>query len=179
MGIRSNVMVPLRGGDVCFGSLNFGSFQVGSYGPDELALAQEIADKVAVAIINAKLHEALRESEERFRSLYENTPVMMHSIDHEGRLVSVNNYWLETLGYERADVLGRQSTDFLTEASRRHAVEVTLPVFLKTGVARDVEYQMVKQSGEVIDVLLSANSNPPSMAWEAHTLAFFSRCDRG
>jgi len=99
--------------------------------------------------------EALRESEERYRTLYQNTPVMMHSIDRNGQLVSVNDHWLEILGYERSEVIGRRSTEFLTEASCRYAIEVALPAFIKTSSARDVEYQMVKKNGEVIDVLLS------------------------
>ena len=36
---------------------------------------------------------ALHESEARYRSLYNDTPVMLHSIDHDGRLVAVNDHW--------------------------------------------------------------------------------------
>lgn len=100
--------------------------------------------------------EALRQRDELYRDLYEHTPVMMHSIDSEGILISVNGYWLEALGYEVSEVIGRRSTEFLTEASRRFALEVALPEFLKTGVATNVSYQMVKKTGEVLDVLLSA-----------------------
>jgi len=102
--------------------------------------------------------EALRQSEERYRDLYEHTPVMMHSIDIDGRLISVNDYWLEALGYERTEVMGRRSTEFLTEASRRYAFEIALPDFMRTGVAKVVEYQMEKKNGEVMDVLLSGIS---------------------
>ncbi len=106
----------------------------------------------------ASIEEALRESEERFRTLYNNTPVMMHSIDDDGKLVMVNDYWLEVLGYERDEVIGQRSVDFLTEEYRKIAVEVNIPHLRKTGVARDVEYQFVKKSGEIIDVLLSAEA---------------------
>ena len=116
--------------------------------------------------------EALRESEERYRSLYESTPVMMHSIDHDGRLVSVNNHWLRVLGYKRKQVIGRRSTEFLTEASRRYAIEVALPEFRKTGYAKDVEYQMLKKSGEVIDVRLSAIADRDEAGEIRRTLAF-------
>ena len=116
--------------------------------------------------------EALRESEERYRSLYESTPVMMHSIDHDGRLVSVNNHWLRVLGYKRKQVIGRRSTEFLTEASRRYAIEVALPEFRKTGYAKDVEYQMLKKSGEVIDVRLSAIADRDEAGEIKRTLAF-------
>lgn len=100
--------------------------------------------------------EFLRENEHRYRSLYNDTPVMLHSIDNEGRLVSVSDYWLEVMGYERNEVLGKFSTDFLTEASQKYAKEVALPEFFGTGSVREVPYEFVKCSGEIIDVLLSA-----------------------
>jgi len=65
LGIRSTVSVPLWDGDICFGSLNFGSVQAGKYGPDELDLAQEIADQAAVVIINARLYKEKKSSGQR------------------------------------------------------------------------------------------------------------------
>ncbi|NEP15155.1 MAG: PAS domain S-box protein [Symploca sp. SIO2C1] len=99
--------------------------------------------------------EALRESEERYRSLYEHTPVMLHSIDSMGRIISVSNYWLKKLGYERSEVLGRKSTEFLTEESRRYAKEVMMPKFFRAGSCLEIPYQFVCKNGKIIDVLLS------------------------
>lgn len=101
---------------------------------------------------------ALREEEEKYRSLYKNTPAMMHSIDSEGRLISVSEFWLRTLGYSRKEVLGRRSVEFFTPESQRYASEHVLPAFFKTGVCKDVPYQIVKKNGEVLDILLSAIS---------------------
>ncbi|MDB6065944.1 MAG: multi-sensor signal transduction histidine kinase [Pedosphaera sp.] len=103
-----------------------------------------------------RAEEALRRSEEKYRSLYKSTPVMMHSIDSECRLLSVSNYWLEHLGFTWEEVIARKSTDFLTPESRKLAQESVLPEYFKTGVCKDVPYQFVKKNGEVIDVLLSA-----------------------
>ena len=103
-----------------------------------------------------RAEEALRESEERYRQIYENTPVMLHSIDREGRLLSVSDYWLEVLGYEREEVIGHKAYEFCSERSRREAKKKQLPEFFRTGFAKDISYQFVKKSGEVIDVLLSA-----------------------
>ena len=98
----------------------------------------------------------LKASEERFRALYRRTPVMMHSIDHEGRVLSVSDHWLESLGYDRKDVIGRYSTEFMTEESRRYAQEVVLPAFFRTGLCKDVPYQFLKRDGSIVEVLLSA-----------------------
>jgi len=100
--------------------------------------------------------DKLRQSEERFRRLYRETPAMLHSIDQNGRLLSVSNYWTETLGYKRSQVLGKKITDFFTEESRRYAEAIALPRFFRTGFAKEIPYQLVKKNGEIIDILLSA-----------------------
>lgn len=103
-----------------------------------------------------KVEKTLRESEERYRSLYHNTPAMLHSIDAEGKLVSVSDYWSEALGYESSEVIGRSFTQFLTENSRRLAEDNILSEFLRTGFIKDIQYQFIKKNGETIDILLSA-----------------------
>ncbi len=99
---------------------------------------------------------ALRSSEERFRSLYHHTPAMLHSIDPQGRLVSVSAYWAEVMGYDRDEVIGRKLTDFFSPDSREYAETTVIPEFFKTGFCQDIPYQFVKKNGEKIDVLLSA-----------------------
>ena len=97
----------------------------------------------------------LAASEQRLRKLYESTPVMLHSIDPQGRLLTVSGHWLDSLGYTREEVVGKAIADFMTETSRARSVNV-LQAFFATGVCEDVAYQLVRKSGEVIDVLLSA-----------------------
>jgi len=50
-----------------------------------------------------------------FQSLYQNTPMMMHSIDVNGDLLSVSNSWLEKLEYSRDEVIGKKLTEFVTD----------------------------------------------------------------
>jgi PAS domain S-box-containing protein len=115
----------------------------------QAGLAPETSDR-------SRTEAALRESEARYRSLYNNTPIMLHSIDAQGRLISVSEYWLSSLGYDRSEVLGRKSVEFMTAESRQYAETVVLPEYFRTGVCKDISYQFVKKTGEVRDVLLSA-----------------------
>lgn len=113
--------------------------------------------KASNEIFKRKMFEkALQESEKRYRTIYHNTPGMLHSVDTEGRLISVSDNWLEVLGYKREEVIGQKLTSFFTKASRHYAEKVVLPEFFKTGFCKDIPYQFVKQNGEVIDILLSA-----------------------
>src|SRR5580700_571337 len=84
------------------------------------------------------------------------TPAMLHSIDEKGLLISVSDAWLAKLGYARDEVLGRRSSDFLTPESREYAVREVLPEFFRLGRCDNIQYQMVRKDGDVIDGLLSA-----------------------
>ncbi len=83
-------------------------------------------------------------------------PAMMHSIDEAGLLVWVSDAWLAKLGYSRQEAIGRPSTDFLTTESRERAVKAEIPEFFRSGHYENVQYQIVKKDGGVLDVLVSA-----------------------
>ena len=55
----------------------------------------------------------LRESQDRFRKIFEADPVMkiIISID-KNKIIAANGAWLKTLGYERAEVVGKQFVAF-------------------------------------------------------------------
>jgi len=100
--------------------------------------------------------QALRESEKRYRDLYNNTPVMLYSLDHEDRVTSVSNLWLDTMGYRREDVIGRHAFDFMTLDSRRGAIEILFPEFYKSGQMKNQPFQFITKDSKLKDVLLSA-----------------------
>jgi diguanylate cyclase (GGDEF)-like protein/PAS domain S-box-containing protein len=93
-----------------------------------------------------------------YQDLYLNTPMMMHSIDADGVLLSVSDFWLERLDYNRDEVVGKKLTEFFTAKSKDFAEETILPHFFESGSVIDIPYQMTKKNGEIIDVLISAKS---------------------
>jgi PAS domain S-box-containing protein len=97
----------------------------------------------------------LRISEERYRDIYHKTPIMLHSIDTSGRIIRVSDHWVETMGYDRNQVIGRHLTDFFTPESKQYALSEIFPRFFITGFFKDVPYTYIKKSGEKIDILLS------------------------
>jgi PAS domain-containing protein len=75
---------------------------------------------------------------ERLRLLYENAPAMIHSINRHGYITDVTDFWLETMGFQRDEVLGRHITEFLTEESSRQATESDLPDLLNKGFSKNI-----------------------------------------
>jgi PAS domain S-box-containing protein len=118
-----------------------------------------------------KMEDRLRQNQEKYCSLYKKTPAMLHSIDPQGRLISVSDQWLEKMGYSRDEVIGRPSIDFLTPASRKYALEKSMPQFLEQGFIKDLAYQMVTKQGKIMDVLLSSVAEYDAQGRIARSLA--------
>jgi PAS domain S-box-containing protein len=98
----------------------------------------------------------LRESEERLRKLYRETPLPLHAIGPDDRIEESSDAWLDLLGYTRKEALGRKLTDFMTQESGRRYEEAVRASLQHGGEIPQAEYQFVRKSGEILDALLSA-----------------------
>lgn len=103
----------------------------------------------------------ISKNEEQFRSLYNRTPAMLHSLNENGDFISVSDYWLAKLGYQRSQVLGKNISEFFTKASVRESVNVRIPELKLRGYDFDIPYQVIKRNGEVMDVLVSTIIEKP------------------
>jgi PAS domain S-box-containing protein len=88
----------------------------------------------------------LRQSEERFRALFEQAPLGYQSLDAEGRFIEVNQAWLETLGYLREEAVGKWFGDFLAPEFV-DAFRERFPLFKAAGHVHS-EFQMLHKDGE-------------------------------
>jgi PAS domain S-box-containing protein len=98
----------------------------------------------------------LRESEERLRKLYRETPLPLHAIGSDGRIEESSDAWLDLLGHTREEALGRKLTDFMTQESAQRYEEAVRASLRHGGEIPQAEYQFVRKSGEILDALLSA-----------------------
>ena len=98
----------------------------------------------------------MAEERARFERIYRATPAMLHTIDADGYIVEVSDFWLSNLGYQREEVIGRKSTEFLDEESRERAISVELPNLFQSGHNINTPYRFLRKTGEPVDVLLSS-----------------------
>jgi PAS domain S-box-containing protein len=80
------------------------------------------------------------------KQLYEKAPLAYQSLDCNGCLIEVNQAWLETLGYTREEVIGRNFGDFLHPDWRDHFIE-TFPKFKAIGEILGIEFELIKKDG--------------------------------
>lgn len=91
----------------------------------------------------------LRESESRFRRLYERAPNGYQSLDGDGKIIEVNQAWLDNLGYQKEEVIGHYFGDFLTEESRE-SFHSKFPRLKRTDEVHNLEFEMVHKNGSLV-----------------------------
>lgn len=102
------------------------------------------------------MREALKESSEKYRALYENAPLSYQSLDENGYIIDVNPTWLRTFGYSKDEVVGRWMGDFLHPDFRKNFTR-EFEIFKKRGYAHDVHLKIRHKDGHYIDMLLEGS----------------------
>ena len=94
--------------------------------------------------------EALRESEERYRALFERSLELVYLSDFEGNFIDANNVALELLGYTKDNIKSLNFGSLLTDDQLPLAAE-TVGEILKTGSQKEVaEYKLRRKNGEYV-----------------------------
>jgi PAS domain S-box-containing protein len=121
-----------------------------------------IEDKV-VALVSMTLDvterhiagKALKESEERLRTLNETSPVGVGVSSLEGMLLYVNPSYEQILGYDHDQLIGKKASDLYWEPEARRSWVSTMEV---NGVVRNVEVRLKRKDG--IPIWVSINVSP-------------------
>jgi len=90
----------------------------------------------------------LKQSEERFRCLFDKAPLGYQSLDFDGHFLEVNQQWLDTLGYTRDEVIGRWFGDFLSP-DYRDAFRERFPIFKQKGQIHS-EFELLHKNGKSV-----------------------------
>jgi PAS domain S-box-containing protein len=104
-----------------------------------------------------RAEDALRVSEEQFSRAFQcNASLMTISTLEEGRLIEVNEAFLQTLGYERDEVIGRTAfeLDIYVERSQRNDI---IRAVGTNGRARNIELKVRTKAGDIRDGLYSGD----------------------
>jgi len=128
-GYASSIVLPLLSGDKAFGALTIYSREPDPFSEDEVNLLTELANDLAYGIstirlrtAHAKVEAALRESEERYRTLFNGMTegFALHEIvvDDQGtpcdyRFLDINPAFEHLTGLKREHVVGRLKSEVL------------------------------------------------------------------
>ena len=94
-----------------------------------------------------KTISALRESEERFRSLFEQSMDAIYVAAPDGRILEANQAWMDLFGYTREDLTTLKAVDVYAEPGARDA---SLQRIAEAGYVKDA-IRLKKKNGAVFD----------------------------
>ncbi len=97
-----------------------------------------------------RAEEVLRESEERYRDLYENAPVMYHTIDTKGIVLECNQTEADMLGHSKEEIIGKPIYAFETKEYQDVAPRALRDAAEKGHIVG--ERRFVKKDGTIIDI---------------------------
>jgi PAS domain S-box-containing protein len=102
-----------------------------------------------------RVEQTLKNSENRFRQMFDHSPIAYLSLDLEGRFLDLNDKMAAMLGYSRTELLGRCFGDFWLETAKEQFA-VTFNNF-KTTQHAGSELQLRRKDGRAITVLIDGS----------------------
>jgi PAS domain S-box-containing protein len=174
-GLRSYVMVPLLAQEALIGSLNLGSDQPHAFTSDQIEVAREIADQLAIAVQQAHFvaqirHYAaeleqrvvertaeLQRTKEHVEAILNNSSDAIILLNDDGTIQQINPAFTALFGYSTDD-FNRLSLSLLVEPGEVDVVMGTLATVVKT--SKPIRIEAICQRADVThfaaDIALAA-----------------------
>ena len=145
--MQSLLAMPIIKGRRCLGVLVLGNrLSRACFSPARLEVLELIVGQAASALEHARVHDALRVGEARWRSLVEGAPDIIALIDEHGLLEFVNRSGLRLIG--DGEVRGAMALEpVLTPACVPRWREAVAAV-LREGRAQELELEFTREVGE-------------------------------
>lgn len=169
-GVHSMIAVPLRDRATAIGVLTVSRTSPGRpYGVEDQTFLQALADRAAMVIASARMHDTLRHSEARKAGILEAALDCIITIDHKGKILDFNPAAERTFGHRRADVIGQELASLLIPEPLRAAHRRGLAHYLESGegpvLARRIELPALRADGsefpaEIAITVIRTNGPP-------------------
>ena len=162
IGIRSACIAPLIARNRTIGTIHLSSTQPHAYSEQHLKIARRVASQIAGAISNAQLfvervqaEENLRESENRYRAVVENSADGI-AINVGDKRVYVNPAFLEIHGiHDASEVVGKPIDKYIVQEDRQEVIDRTLARQQNLPSPTFAEYRIRRPDGELRTLQIS------------------------
>jgi PAS domain S-box-containing protein len=115
-------------------------------------LEQRVRDLEAEAVERKRAEQALRESQRRYKELWDDAPVAYHMLDAEGIIKQVNQTETDMLGYSRDEMVGKSIFEFVLPEQQKEAEERFRQKLAGDHIGKQVDRIYVKKDGSRIHV---------------------------
>ena len=154
-GLRSWVVVPFRHGGDLLSIFSVAVRKPRDWPDHEVELLHEVALRVLPRLERARAEEALRSSEERFRTIVTTANEGISMMGNDGRITFVNDVLATWLGYRPDELVGRRPAELSVDQDAAR-VEHGLRERAE-GRAGRYDLRLKKKTGETVWSLLNAS----------------------
>jgi len=152
-GVKAYACHPLISREKVIGTLSFGTRSRTTFSGEDLSLMKIVSDQVAFAMGRVKDEDALRESEDRFRTIAETLPVqILINRAADGTILFTNESFDSAFGFKRGEFTGRKTTDIYYDPEDRKKV---IDLLNERGTLTNFEIKVKKADGTPFWTLLS------------------------
>jgi PAS domain S-box-containing protein len=117
--------------------------------PEEQELIEEVAFTHAVIINRRQSTDALRKSEEKYRTIIENMEEGYYEVDLEGNFTFFNDSLCKSLGYSRDELMGMNNREYMDKDTAKRVYEIFSNVY-RTGHAEEFyEWEIIRKDGKI------------------------------
>ncbi len=106
VGTKSYLSMPIKCSGETIGCVNLHSFKKNAFEEEELKLLEVTAYQIEAAINHARYAEALQQSEERYRTLFDQSPVGVYIFDKDFTITHCNERMVQILQSSYDKIIG-------------------------------------------------------------------------
>lgn len=174
--VRSFFSIPLLAKEELIATFNIGYARPDGFTPEQITVAQEVAEQLTVAIHQNLLMEKIQsyadaleqrvqertrdlsESESRYRQLVENPLVGIYQADADARIVYVNPRLVSLTGYSLEEIRGKTLVDFVAPHQKEWIAERLRTRREGKLPADTIEVELIRKDGSALTALVAPAS---------------------
>ena len=142
-GYRSEISLPLMAGSKSFGALMIYSSEPDAFDKEEEKLLVSLAEDLAYGILamyarsrNKQDDSENQDNDQKFRIFYDESPAMFFTLNEHGKIITLNKYGAEELGYRIDELSGR----YFYELSSNNYQQLTKAMLASCMEGKDRRY---------------------------------------
>ena len=160
--LKSYIAIPIKAGKEVLGVASVMLHECKEFTEDELKLLSVFTEQAALAITRARMYDIVKESEKKYRVIFESTGTAMMMLEEDTTISMVNAEFEKLSGYSRAEIEGKMSwTVFVhpddVERMKRYHYERRK----KRGKApRNYEFRFIDRHGNLKHMYITVSMMP-------------------
>jgi len=156
-GYASVALIPIKSGNDIVGLLQFNDTQTERFTLDLIQYFEKIGATIGIAYRRVQNEKRIKESEERFRSLYENSTLGIYRSTYDGKILMANPAFCLMLGYQlESEIVGSiKASEVYLKGDERNNFMTIIAV---EGIVFGFDSEWKKSDGTTIWVRESAKA---------------------